>query len=203
MPENEYMQRIYKGMYVTNHAIQYWVFTPLIFLAVYYALFELEMIWWHFILSFSGSLVFWTIFEYCMHRYFFHFNPKSILMRKFLYSMHWGHHEYPNDNRIMLVNPLVSLPVAFVFFLISYLVIQNYAFPFMAGVMSVYLLYDWFHYASHNKNYKNLWFQLMKQHHMKHHYQDPTRNYGFTSTVCDKILNTEIDIKNNANQQLS
>ena len=203
MPKNEYDIRIFKGMYVTNPILQYLVFVPLIIVVAVYALASLEMSWWKFTLGLVGSVAFWTIFEYITHRWFFHANPRNSWMRKLLDSMHWAHHEYPNDDRIMLVNPLISVPVAAGVYLIFYLLIGEYAHPFIVGVMAIYLLYDWFHFASHNKNYNNWWFQLMKRHHMKHHYQDTAKNYGFTSTVWDKILDTEIEVKNKAKKQVS
>ncbi len=203
MPENEYNIRIFRGMYVNNPTLQYVAFVPLILLVSAYALIRLEMLWWEFLLGFGGSVAFWTIFEYVTHRYFFHANPRNKWMRKLLDSMHWAHHEYPNDGRIMLVNPLISVPVAGALYLIFYLLIGKYAHPLIAGIMAIYLLYDWFHYASHNKNYNNWWFQLMKRHHMKHHYQNPTKNYGFTSTIWDKILSTEIDTERQVKKQVS
>ena len=151
----------------------------------------------------AGSVAFWTIFEYVTHRWFFHANPHNTWMRKLLDSMHWAHHEYPNDDRIMLVNPLISVPVAAEVYLVFYLLVGEYAHPFIVGVMAIYLLYDWFHFASHNKNYDNWWFQLMKRHHMRHHYQDTEKNYGFTSTIWDKIWDTEIEIKDKAKKRVS
>ena len=203
MPEDEYNNRIFMGMYVNNPTLQYVVFVPLIILVSAYALLRLEMLWWEFLLGFGASLVFWTIFEYIMHRYLFHANPHNAWMRKLLDSMHWAHHEYPNDKRMMLINPLVSVPVAGAVYLIFYWLIGKYAHPFIAGVMAIYLLYDWFHYASHNENYNNWWFQLMKRHHMKHHYQNSTKNYGFISTIWDKILDTEIEPEGNTQKQAS
>ncbi len=203
MPKNEYDARIIKRMYVTNPSLQYLVFVPLILIVLAYSFFVAKISYWNFLLGFSGSIIFWPIFEYSTHRYFFHANPKNKWLRKVLDSAHWAHHEYPKDNRIMLINPLVSLPAAIVVYVLSYFLIGQYAHPFIAGVMAIYLLYDWFHFASHNKNYKNWWFQLMKHHHMKHHYQNPTKNYGFTSTIWDKILATEIEIKNKEKKEVS
>lgn len=203
MPEKEYENRIIRGMYVNNPIWQYVVFVPLILLTTIYSLFWLKMAWWGFLLGFSISIAFWTVFEYASHRYFFHANPSNKWIRKILDSVHWAHHEYPKDNRIMLVNPLISLPVAALVYAIFYGLIGNYAYPFITGVMAIYLLYDWFHFASHNKNYNNWWFQLMKRHHMKHHYQDDTQNYGFTSTIWDKILSTEITTEHGQKREVS
>ena len=203
MPESEYKSRIIRGMYVTNPTLQYVVFVPIIIVVAVYALWIMKMLWWQFVLGLMGSVAFWTVFEYSMHRYFFHANPRSQWMRKWLDSIHWAHHEYPNDDRMMLINPLASVPVAALVYLVFYLLFGKYAHPFIVGVMSIYLLYDWFHFASHNKNYNNRWFQLMKRHHMKHHYQDPKKNYGFTSTIWDKVLDTEIETKTVADQTTS
>jgi len=38
---------------------------------------------------------------------------------------------------------------------------------------------------------------------MKHHYQDTAKNYGFTSTIWDKILDTEIEVMDKAKKRVS
>ncbi len=195
MPQEDYQKRIIRTMYVTNPIWQYITFIPLMALVAYFAIVYLEMPWWRLLIGLLASAAFWTFFEYAMHRYFFHANPNNSWMRKVLDSIHWAHHEYPNDKRMMLVNPLLGIPATALVYGLAYLFIGQYAHPFIVGVMGIYLVYDWFHFASHNKNYNNAWFQLMKRHHLKHHYQDPTKNYAFTTTIWDKILDTEIRSK--------
>ena len=60
---------------------------------------------------------------------------------------------------------------------------------FLSLVFS-YLVYDWFHYASHHMTLKNKYFRMLVKHHLLHHYRDPENGFGFTTTAWDKILNT-------------
>jgi hypothetical protein len=47
------------------------------------------------VLLFSGLFV-WTFFEYCFHRYVFHFTPKGPFQSRVSFLFHGVHHQYPN-----------------------------------------------------------------------------------------------------------
>jgi sterol desaturase/sphingolipid hydroxylase (fatty acid hydroxylase superfamily) len=46
------------------------------------------------------------------------------------------------------------------------------------------------HYATHHANWKVGFFQQIKKHHMKHHYQDPERGFGVSSFLWDLVFNS-------------
>ena len=58
-----------------------------------------------------GVLV-WTLLEYIIHRYVFHYEPKSRLGKQFHFIVHGVHHDYPNDARRLVMPPSISLPLA-------------------------------------------------------------------------------------------
>src|SRR3982750_1641220 len=43
-----------------------------------------------------GTLT-WTLVEYTLHRYLFHYQPKSGWGKRFHFILHGVHHDYPND----------------------------------------------------------------------------------------------------------
>ncbi len=45
-----------------------------------------------------GVLI-WTLVEYIIHRYVFHYEPKTALGKLLHYIIHGVHHDYPNDAR--------------------------------------------------------------------------------------------------------
>jgi len=52
-----------------------------------------------FFVLFLSGLAFWTLFEYFMHRYVFHFVPKGKFQERVSFIFHGVHHQYPNDKK--------------------------------------------------------------------------------------------------------
>ena len=90
--------------------------------------------------------------------------------------------------------PSASIPLASLFYLLFSLVLaQKFLFAFFPGFLLGYLVYDMMHYAMHHHNFKNPILKRIKQHHMLHHYQDPTKGYGVSSSLWDKILKSDFN----------
>ena len=165
------------------------VFIPVIIFLIWKSLFDLNMA----ILPFAGYAILgvfvWTLTEYVMHRYVFHFYPKSDWGKKIHFIFHGVHHDYPNDAKRLVMPPSASIPLALLFFfLFQYLLPIGTVYAFFLGFISGYLAYDMMHYALHHANFKSGVWKKLKQHHMLHHYSDPTRGYGVSSDIWDKIL---------------
>ncbi|MGB1217316.1 MAG: sterol desaturase family protein [Saprospiraceae bacterium] len=190
MPEGTMEKEVFPGFYILKPIIPFLVFSPITIGMILLSVLYVKMLWWQILLGFGSAFVFWTVFEYMMHRYLFHWEPKSAFWQKFIYTIHQGHHDYPNDNRLMLVGPVVSVPAFLMIWGIAFLIVGHYTHPFMAGMATCYMFYDWLHFASHNENYKNTWFQMMKSHHMRHHYEDNDKNFAFTTLIWDIIMQT-------------
>jgi len=188
MPEDVIQDKVFPGFYVTNPHMPFYMFTPVSLGMFYITIFHTELLWWQILIGIGVSLVFWPFFEYVMHRYMFHWEPKSAFFKKLVYTIHSGHHDYPNDDRLMLVGPIVSIPAFILFLGLAYLLVGNYAFPFMGGISAFYMFYDWLHYASHHYNFDNKIFQALKVHHIRHHYEDNDKNFAF-------IFGTKLNMK--------
>src|SRR5688500_17058870 len=68
---------------------------------------------------FVVGLFAWTLFEYGLHRYVFHFIGLTPWQRRFHFIFHGVHHDFPQDSR-RLVMPLgVSIPIGLFFFLLA------------------------------------------------------------------------------------
>jgi sterol desaturase/sphingolipid hydroxylase (fatty acid hydroxylase superfamily) len=139
-----------------------------------------------------GGLFIWTITEYLLHRFVFHYVPKPEWARRLHFIFHGVHHDYPSDAKRLVMPPSASIPLAAAFFfLFRALLPANDEYAFFPGFMIGYLAYDMTHYAIHHFNFKGGVWKKIKQHHMLHHYQDPTKGYGVSSPFWDKIFRSD------------
>ena len=140
---------------------------------------------------YMAGLAFWTITEYTLHRWIFHYEPKSAWGKYLHFMMHGVHHDYPNDTKRLVMPPSLSIPLASLFFVAYWYVLGPvYAWPFFGGFMIGYLCYDEIHYATHHAPMKFGWWQKMKHHHVLHHYHDPEKGYGVSSPLWDVVFGT-------------
>ncbi|MEP7279685.1 MAG: sterol desaturase family protein [Bacteroidota bacterium] len=140
---------------------------------------------WFFIYLLTGIFI-WTIAEYLLHRYVFHFVPKSKWGLRLHFIFHGVHHDYPRDARRLVLPPSASIPLATGFyFLFLWILPSRMLDAFFAGFLVGYLVYDMTHYAIHHGNFKSRILKSIKQHHMLHHYSDSTKGYGVSSSLWD------------------
>ncbi|MFD2598581.1 sterol desaturase family protein [Sphingobacterium corticis] len=142
------------------------------------------------------GLGFWTLAEYVLHRWVFHYELPGKLGRRIHFIFHGVHHDYPKD-RLRLVMPLsASIPMATIIYLIFSLFFSTYYLAaFFAGFLIGYLVYDECHYAIHHANFKSGFLKRIKDHHMLHHYADPEKGFGVSSYFWDKIFGTTFSKK--------
>jgi sterol desaturase/sphingolipid hydroxylase (fatty acid hydroxylase superfamily) len=141
-------------------------------------------------LLFLGGLLFFTLFEYMLHRYVFHMRPDSELKKKIQYNMHGIHHEFPKDKTRLAMPPVLSIFLAAVFFEIFYMLIDTKVFGFLPGMLTGYAGYLFVHYIVHAypppKNiFKQLWIN-----HSIHHYKDNKMVFGVSSPLWDYVFGT-------------
>lgn len=137
------------------------------------------------------GIIIWSFTEYMLHRFVFHFHPKSEFGHRLHFIFHGVHHDYPSDSRRLVMPPSVSIPLAALFyFLFAMLFGDLYVSPFFIGFLTGYLIYDMTHYAIHHFNMHSKFWLAIKNHHMKHHYQDALKGFGVSSPVWDEIMGT-------------
>lgn len=140
-----------------------------------------------------GGFLIWTLTEYVLHRFVFHYHPSSEWGKKIHFIFHGVHHDYPNDALRLVMPPSVSIPLASGFyFLFKSTLPALYLDLFFAAFLTGYLCYDMFHYAFHHGTFNNPILKKLKQHHMQHHYADANRGYGVTSSLWDIIFRSEL-----------
>lgn len=139
-----------------------------------------------------GGLVTWSATEYLLHRFVFHYQPTSRFGKKIHFIMHGVHHDYPNDSRRLVMPPVLSIPLATIFFFLFRFSVGEYSLPpFFASFLAGYLIYDIGHYAIHHFKMKGKILTFIKNHHMRHHYKEPHKGYGVSSPLWDLIFRTD------------
>jgi sterol desaturase/sphingolipid hydroxylase (fatty acid hydroxylase superfamily) len=132
----------------------------------------------------------WTLVEYTMHRWVFHYQPTSRWGKQFHFLLHGVHHDYPKDASRLVMPPVVSIPLALLFYGLFLLVFGRIAPAAYAGFLGGYLFYDMVHYATHHFSMKRGVWLFLKKYHMRHHYDDDHVGYGVSSPLWDYVFGT-------------
>ena len=181
-----------EGLSKVHFTVPLYIFVPVIAFCIYkYTQTGLGILL--FIELFISGLFIWTLVEYIMHRFVFHYEPADKpWAQRMHFIFHGVHHDYPSDAKRLVLPPSMSIPLATGFyFLFNAILPTNYVWGFFPAFILGYLFYDISHYAIHHFNFKgNIW-KKIKQHHMLHHYQDPAKGYGVSSPLWDKIFRSD------------
>jgi dihydroceramide fatty acyl 2-hydroxylase len=169
---------------------------PLIFLPASVALFVIgakQLTTAETVALVASGWLFWTLMEYWIHRIVFHFEPESGPGARFHWIIHGVHHDHPNDPLRLVMPPSVSVPLAAGFYALFVLVLgTNPANVFAAGFLLGYLVYDMTHYYLHHFTPKTRFGKVMRELHMRHHFQDDTRGFGISAPFWDYIFGTPL-----------
>ena len=186
----------YLEMLTKTHPLVIWgIYVPIIGFSLYYSGAHLGFSVAAIALIFLSGGLFWTFFEYLMHRFAFHWVAESQRAQKFIYIMHGNHHHFPRDRERLFMPPVPSLILSSAIFLVMYAFIRNYAFMFFPGFMLGYLMYGTMHYAIHAWNPPFRWMKPLWRNHHLHHYKDDHRGFGVSSTIWDRVFGTMFDLE--------
>jgi len=139
---------------------------------------------------FLFGVLLWTLIEYLIHRHIFHYKPKTRWGKQLHFVIHGVHHDYPNDARRLVMPPVISIPLAFLFFGLFFLIFGSLAPAVFAGLVFGYLCYDMLHYATHHFAMKRGVWLWLKQYHLRHHFKDDQIGYGISSPLWDYVFRT-------------
>ena len=182
---SDYMEMMTK----THPIVVYCMYFPVIAFMLYYGATHKGLSVGLELVLFLGGTLFWTFFEYLMHRFLFHMVVESPRAKKIVYTMHGVHHEYPRDKERLFMPPVPSLILAVIIFSTMYYIMGWRALSFFPGFLFGYICYGSMHYAIHAfappKFMKALW----RNHHL-HHYKAPEKGFGVSSVLWDVVFGT-------------
>jgi len=139
----------------------------------------------------AAGYALWTLFEYWLHRVVFHFEPQDGLGARLHWIIHGVHPDHPNDPLRLVMPPAVSVPLAACVFGLLYLAFgARYAPAIAAGFFGGYLVYDMTHYYLHHFRPRGRLARLLRERHMRHHFQDDTRGFGISAPYWDEVFGT-------------
>lgn len=192
MFENDFLESLSK----VHWTVPLWVFVPIISLFIYHSVITFNLSFSHILIWYLFGIVFWTFTEYTLHRFVFHYIPKSDWGKRIHFIVHGVHHDYPKDSKRLVMPPSVSIPLASLFYFLFLISIGSIlAAPFISGFLTGYLFYDITHYAIHHFNMHNKFWLAIKNHHSKHHYQNPNLGYGVSQPIWDYVFGTTFNEK--------
>ena len=142
------------------------------------------------------GLFLWTISEYLLHRFLFHFKPQTPGQERLSFLFHGVHHAQPQCKTRLVMPIALSIPLAALFYLAFWLIIgqlinaPHWVGPMFTGFLIGYLIYDLTHYATHHFPMRSGYAKYIKRYHMQHHYKTPNARYGVSSPVWDVVFRT-------------
>jgi len=147
-------------------------------------------------LGFLIGLFMWSLAEYLLHRFVFHYRPRNAWQERVTFLFHGIHHVQPQCKTRLVMPPVVSIPLAAVFYgLFSlifgvWLAAPHWVNPLVSGFTIGYLSYDLIHYATHHLPIPSRAGKYLKRYHMLHHFKTPDLRFGVSSPLWDFVFNT-------------
>ena len=148
------------------------------------------------ILGFLLGLFLWTLTEYLLHRFVFHYPPRGAMQERIVFLFHGIHHAQPQCKTRLVMPPVVSIPLALILYGLLVLVVgeilglYGWVDILMAGLLTGYLIYDLTHYATHHFPMRKGVLKFLKRYHMQHHYRTPDQRFGVSSPLWDWVFRT-------------
>lgn len=153
-----------------------------------------------------GILIF-ALSEYITHRFLFHLKaPNNPILLKLLKRLHYDHHTYPDDLKLLFLPLWYSLPNFFILSAIFYFYNDDLinTISFGIGLIGMLLVYEWKHYVAHRpikpRTRLGRW---VKKIHILHHYKNENYWFGVSTPFADFIFGTfknekEVETSNTA-----
>lgn len=135
----------------------------------------------------------WTLLEYLLHRWVFHFkpDPESAFQTDASWLIHGIHHEYPWDADRLVMPPTVSALITLILWLpFRALWGTSGNFAFFSGLVAGYVAYDLIHYYVHHATPTTALGKWLRRYHLVHHFQTPEIRYGISTPLWDFVFRT-------------
>jgi 4-hydroxysphinganine ceramide fatty acyl 2-hydroxylase len=160
-----------------------------------YALLRLEHdSWYNWILLPCGMLTF-TLVEYLLHRFVFHFRAETPKEQKLKYTIHGVHHAFPKDKDRLVMPPIISVGVALLFWIFFYTLTGEFVWYLFSGFLAGYSTYLIIHYSVHRYRPPRNFLKILWRHHSLHHYYSDDVAFSVSFPFWDWIFGTMPSLK--------
>jgi sterol desaturase/sphingolipid hydroxylase (fatty acid hydroxylase superfamily) len=141
---------------------------------------------------FLAGLVVWSLTEYGLHRFVFHWQPKWAPLALMMFMIHGNHHVAPADPLRNLMPPMVSLPIAALVWAGFVGIVGPAGTWLFSGWIIGYVAYDIIHYGCHQWPLSNRISGAFKINHVRHHFAETGGNYAITGMIWDRLFGSRI-----------
>jgi dihydroceramide fatty acyl 2-hydroxylase len=124
----------------------------------------------------------WGFVEYAIHGFLSHRwnTPVS--------PLHWAHHREP---RAVFTAPMAWVPAALLAFgLITALIGATLSGAYVLGLLVGFARYERVHWQIHFRQPRNARERRLREHHLAHHFRNPSQYHGVTTHRWDRIFGT-------------
>ncbi|MDA2934859.1 sterol desaturase family protein, partial [Acidobacteria bacterium AH-259-D05] len=135
------------------------------------------------------GLFIWSLLEYVLHRFFFHWTPENRTLKRIVQQLHWNHHGDPRNPDKILVQPCYSLCVSGLFLGGLYALTGSFftAVGLLVGIWTGFLYYEVVHYRLHLATGDGGILKHQRGWHFYHHFVDSHHCFGVTSPLWDLL----------------
>ncbi|CAH2085805.1 unnamed protein product [Euphydryas editha] len=136
----------------------------------------------------AAGLVIWTLLEYSLHRWVFHYDPGSSLkLIQLHFLIHGMHHKVPFDGLRQVFPPIPALMIASIIY-VPLQCFLSYPLIKLTGGLIGYLIYDMIHYYVHHGSPNDgTYLYAMKRYHSNHHFVNHDKGNEGQSTIIKKM----------------
>ena len=152
----------------------------------------LEESWWPALIMVPVGIFAWTIIEYVLHRFLFHWQPKQQFLANLTAGFHLNHHKNPNDLSLILVSPPLGLCFSTLFFVLFLLALPSFKMvvALMTGIWLGFYYYEFLHYKIHASTSSRGVPTRRRRDHLYHHFANDECCFGVTSHLWDLVFRT-------------
>ncbi len=136
------------------------------------------------------GLVSWTLVEYILHRFIFHWTQVKEPWKGLASGLHMAHHRTPDQDDIILAPPFVGLVFSVILYFVFAAVTWSWTAAALleAGMFMGYVAYEWVHFGAHRFKMKRGIGKYLQQYHLRHHFKNPKGFFGVTSPLWDYVF---------------
>ncbi|WP_242217533.1 sterol desaturase family protein [Bacillus cereus group sp. BfR-BA-01380] len=160
---------------------------------------NMKLFTWIAAIAVIAGIIFYTINEYVTHRFLFHLKPpKNPFLLKMLKRLHYDHHVYPNDLKLLFLPVWYSLPGFAIYLCIVYGITSNVTLTLSFGIGMIFMLlvYEWKHYIAHRPiRPLTPYGRWLKKQHTLHHYKNENYWFGVSNLFYDFLFKTYKEVK--------
>jgi hypothetical protein len=133
----------------------------------------------------------WYMYAYTFHR--LHHDSVSTkwagsyYRRLWHFNGHGYHHICPHDSRRIVIHPLIAAIPLIPHGIFTYLCMTNATLHFQAGLILGHMVVESTHYSVHYFTLLTPYLKALKNHHLSHHYKQPTNLFAYGHKVEDKM----------------